>query len=100
MLFSLEPVKCKDPGVPEFGQREGTNFIMGSEVIFSCKEGYELIGSSQLTCTEEGFWKQDVPYCKGKPSFDMFVNDLFKIKTFVVIFRNAHTIKLFSVLSH
>uniref|UniRef100_A0A8C1JXS3 Sushi, von Willebrand factor type A, EGF and pentraxin domain-containing protein 1 n=1 Tax=Cyprinus carpio TaxID=7962 RepID=A0A8C1JXS3_CYPCA len=65
-----EPVKCKDPGVPEFGHREGSNFIMGSEVVFSCKEGYELIGSSHQSCTEEGIWKGDVPYCKvdcGKP---------------------------------
>ncbi|XP_048039857.1 sushi, von Willebrand factor type A, EGF and pentraxin domain-containing protein 1 isoform X2 [Megalobrama amblycephala] len=60
-----EPVKCKDPGAPEFGHREGSNFIMGSEVVFSCKEGYELIGSSRLSCTEEGIWKEDVPYCKA-----------------------------------
>ncbi|XP_067257600.1 sushi, von Willebrand factor type A, EGF and pentraxin domain-containing protein 1 isoform X3 [Chanodichthys erythropterus] len=60
-----EPVKCKDPGAPEFGYREGSNFIMGSEVVFSCKEGYELIGSSRLSCTEEGIWKDDVPYCKA-----------------------------------
>uniref|UniRef100_A0A8C2AZW3 Sushi, von Willebrand factor type A, EGF and pentraxin domain-containing protein 1 n=1 Tax=Cyprinus carpio TaxID=7962 RepID=A0A8C2AZW3_CYPCA len=60
-----EPVKCKDPGVPEFGHREGSNFIMGSEVVFSCKEGYELIGSSHQSCTEEGIWKGDVPYCKA-----------------------------------
>ncbi|XP_056124585.1 sushi, von Willebrand factor type A, EGF and pentraxin domain-containing protein 1 isoform X2 [Rhinichthys klamathensis goyatoka] len=60
-----EPVKCKDPGIPEFGHREGINFIMGSEVVFSCKEGYELIGSSRLSCTEEGIWKEDVPYCKA-----------------------------------
>uniref|UniRef100_A0A8C2KBK0 Sushi, von Willebrand factor type A, EGF and pentraxin domain-containing protein 1 n=1 Tax=Cyprinus carpio TaxID=7962 RepID=A0A8C2KBK0_CYPCA len=65
-----EPVKCKDPSVPEFGHREGSNFIMGSEVVFSCEEGYELIGSSHLSCTEEGIWKGDFPYCKvdcGKP---------------------------------
>uniref|UniRef100_A0A8C1SBI8 Sushi, von Willebrand factor type A, EGF and pentraxin domain-containing protein 1 n=1 Tax=Cyprinus carpio TaxID=7962 RepID=A0A8C1SBI8_CYPCA len=62
-----EPVKCKDPSVPEFGHREGSNFIMGSEVVFSCEEGYELIGSSHLSCTEEGIWKGDFPYCKGRP---------------------------------
>lgn len=75
-LFSLEPVKCKDPGVPEFGHREGSNFIMDSEVVFSCKEGYELIGSSHLTCTEEGIWKEDFPYCKGRPCFQMCLLEL------------------------
>lgn len=75
-LFSLEPAKCKDPSVPEFGHREGNNFIMGSEVVFSCKEGYELIGSSHLSCTEEGIWKGDVPYCKGRPSFQICLLEL------------------------
>ncbi|TRY57481.1 hypothetical protein DNTS_014228 [Danionella cerebrum] len=60
-----EPPKCTDPGVPEFGQREGGNFIMGSEVVFSCTKGYELIGSSHLGCTEQGIWNKDVPYCKA-----------------------------------
>ncbi|XP_056610750.1 sushi, von Willebrand factor type A, EGF and pentraxin domain-containing protein 1 isoform X1 [Triplophysa dalaica] len=60
-----EPVKCEDPGVPEFGHREGNNLIMGSEVVFSCKEGFELIGSSRLYCSEERIWKGALPYCKA-----------------------------------
>uniref|UniRef100_A0A8C2AYQ9 Sushi, von Willebrand factor type A, EGF and pentraxin domain-containing protein 1 n=1 Tax=Cyprinus carpio TaxID=7962 RepID=A0A8C2AYQ9_CYPCA len=53
-----EPVKCKDPGVPEFGHREGSNFIMGSEVVFSCKEGYELI-----ECLPSGNWTRNSAQC-------------------------------------
>ncbi|XP_055055760.2 sushi, von Willebrand factor type A, EGF and pentraxin domain-containing protein 1 isoform X1 [Misgurnus anguillicaudatus] len=60
-----EPLKCEDPGVPEFGHREGVNFIMGSEVVFSCIDGYELIGSSHLSCSEEGIWEGAVPYCQA-----------------------------------
>uniref|UniRef100_A0A8B9HXL3 Sushi, von Willebrand factor type A, EGF and pentraxin domain-containing protein 1 n=1 Tax=Astyanax mexicanus TaxID=7994 RepID=A0A8B9HXL3_ASTMX len=65
-----EPVKCKDPGHPDFGHREGTVFIVGSEVVFSCEEGYELIG--ELQCESTGEWTSPVPVCTrvecGEPS--------------------------------
>ncbi|KAG7270324.1 hypothetical protein CRUP_007025 [Coryphaenoides rupestris] len=41
--IQVEPVKCVDPGFPEFGRREGSNFLMGGQLTFSCREGYELI---------------------------------------------------------
>lgn len=61
-----EPVKCENPGTPDFGRRYGSNFLMGSEVVFSCDNGYELIGSSQLQCLETGDWDDAVPYCRGE----------------------------------
>ncbi|XP_006809694.1 sushi, von Willebrand factor type A, EGF and pentraxin domain-containing protein 1-like [Neolamprologus brichardi] len=60
-----EPVKCENPGTPDFGRRYGSNFLMGSEVVFSCDNGYELIGSSQLQCLETGDWDDAVPYCRA-----------------------------------
>ncbi|XP_014062513.2 sushi, von Willebrand factor type A, EGF and pentraxin domain-containing protein 1 isoform X2 [Salmo salar] len=67
-----EPVKCENPGAPEFGYRDGSNFLMGSEVVFSCEEGYELIGSSHVQCLETGSWNDIFPYCRalscGRPS--------------------------------
>nr|XP_046184667.1 sushi, von Willebrand factor type A, EGF and pentraxin domain-containing protein 1-like isoform X3 [Oncorhynchus gorbuscha] len=71
-VINLEPVKCENPGAPEFGYRDGSNFLMGSEVMFSCKEGYELIGSSHVQCLETGSWNGVFPYCRalscGRPS--------------------------------
>ncbi|XP_026155176.1 sushi, von Willebrand factor type A, EGF and pentraxin domain-containing protein 1 isoform X2 [Mastacembelus armatus] len=60
-----EPVKCENPGTPEFGHRDGSNFLMGSEVLFGCENGYELIGSSRLHCLETGRWDTPVPYCRA-----------------------------------
>ncbi|KAG7461968.1 hypothetical protein MATL_G00196770 [Megalops atlanticus] len=60
-----EPVKCKDPGSPEFGYRDGSIFIMGSEVVFTCEEGYELIGWAEITCLESGNWDHPFPYCRA-----------------------------------
>ncbi|XP_067379775.1 sushi, von Willebrand factor type A, EGF and pentraxin domain-containing protein 1 isoform X2 [Channa argus] len=60
-----EPVKCENPGSPEFGHRDGSNFLMGSEVVFGCENGYELIGFSRLHCLETGNWDRPVPYCRA-----------------------------------
>uniref|UniRef100_A0A8C7FUX9 Sushi, von Willebrand factor type A, EGF and pentraxin domain-containing protein 1 n=1 Tax=Oncorhynchus kisutch TaxID=8019 RepID=A0A8C7FUX9_ONCKI len=94
-----EPVKCENPGAPEFGYRDGSNFLMGSEVVFSCKEGYELIGSSHVQCLETGSWNGVFPYCRalscGRPSVPenavmMGTNFTFGSK---VTFRYHHHLK-------
>ncbi|KAI4808144.1 hypothetical protein KUCAC02_000212 [Chaenocephalus aceratus] len=59
------PVKCKDPGTPEFGHREGSNFLMRGEVLYGCESGYELMGPSRLLCLETGSWDHAVPYCRA-----------------------------------
>ncbi|XP_063042299.1 sushi, von Willebrand factor type A, EGF and pentraxin domain-containing protein 1 isoform X3 [Engraulis encrasicolus] len=59
------PVKCKDPGHPQHGHRDGTAFIEGSEVLFSCQEGFQLEGSGRVTCTQDGTWDSPFPYCRA-----------------------------------
>lgn len=65
-VFPTDPVKCENPGSPEFGHRDGSNFLMGNEVVFGCENGYELVGSSRLHCLETGNWDNPVPYCRGE----------------------------------
>uniref|UniRef100_A0A671UN51 Sushi, von Willebrand factor type A, EGF and pentraxin domain-containing protein 1 n=1 Tax=Sparus aurata TaxID=8175 RepID=A0A671UN51_SPAAU len=60
-----EPVKCQNPGSPDFGHRDGSNFLMGGEVVFGCQNGYELVGSTRLRCLETGSWDDAVPYCRA-----------------------------------
>ncbi|XP_017288668.1 sushi, von Willebrand factor type A, EGF and pentraxin domain-containing protein 1 isoform X3 [Kryptolebias marmoratus] len=60
-----EPVRCQNPGSPEFGHRDGSNFLMGGEVVFGCDNGYELVGSSRLRCLDSGMWDSPVPYCRA-----------------------------------
>lgn len=61
-------MKCKDPGSPDLGHREGNNFLMGGEVVFGCGLGYELVGPPRLHCLETGNWDNPVPYCRGEES--------------------------------
>ncbi|XP_061133183.1 sushi, von Willebrand factor type A, EGF and pentraxin domain-containing protein 1 isoform X1 [Syngnathus typhle] len=61
-----EPVKCEQPGEPDFGHREGNDFLMGSQVVFHCQSGYQLMGAAQLRCLETGSWDGPVPYCRAQ----------------------------------
>ncbi|XP_053321831.1 sushi, von Willebrand factor type A, EGF and pentraxin domain-containing protein 1 [Spea bombifrons] len=61
----LEPVKCKDPGGLENGNYSGNQFGVGSELMFSCHEGYELVGRMKVTCLESGDWDDVIPYCQA-----------------------------------
>uniref|UniRef100_A0A8C3EX58 Sushi, von Willebrand factor type A, EGF and pentraxin domain-containing protein 1 n=1 Tax=Corvus moneduloides TaxID=1196302 RepID=A0A8C3EX58_CORMO len=60
-----EPVKCRNPGNPEHGHLYGDSYSVGSQVTFSCKEGFQLTGVAKLTCMESGEWSHPIPYCEG-----------------------------------
>ena len=42
----------------------------GSECLFSCDEGFVLVGDGTLTCNAgegvNGVWNMNVPLCQGK----------------------------------
>ncbi|PKU44337.1 von willebrand factor type egf and pentraxin domain-containing protein 1 [Limosa lapponica baueri] len=60
-----EPVKCRNPGNPEHGHLYGDTYSVGSEVKFSCEEGFQLMGAIKLTCMESGEWSHPIPYCEA-----------------------------------
>ncbi|XP_068695178.1 sushi, von Willebrand factor type A, EGF and pentraxin domain-containing protein 1-like isoform X1 [Montipora foliosa] len=63
---------CEDPGVPDNGNRRGSNFIDGDSAEFYCNENFTLFGSSISRCLN-GRWSSPLPQCKasctdpGKP---------------------------------
>ncbi|NWY42555.1 SVEP1 protein, partial [Sylvia atricapilla] len=60
-----EPVKCHNPGNPEHGHLYGDAYTVGSQVTFSCKEGFQLTGATKLICMESGEWSHPIPYCEA-----------------------------------
>uniref|UniRef100_A0A8C3R0R3 Sushi, von Willebrand factor type A, EGF and pentraxin domain-containing protein 1 n=1 Tax=Cyanoderma ruficeps TaxID=181631 RepID=A0A8C3R0R3_9PASS len=60
-----EPVKCRNPGNPVHGHLYGDTYSVGSQVTFSCKEGFQLTGATKLTCMESGEWNHPIPYCEA-----------------------------------
>ena len=54
---------CNDPGTLDNGQRVGNSFIYNAVVLYSCNNGYNLIGESTLTCQSNGSWSNTIPSC-------------------------------------
>uniref|UniRef100_A0A673GR16 CUB and sushi domain-containing protein 3-like n=1 Tax=Sinocyclocheilus rhinocerous TaxID=307959 RepID=A0A673GR16_9TELE len=61
---------CPDPGEPENGKRNGTNYSIGATVHFTCDGDHVLQGSKSITCQRvaEVFaaWSDHRPVCKVK----------------------------------
>ena len=62
-----QAVTCTDPRISMNGSRlEGAKaelFQVSSRILFSCKEGFQLIGNASSICREDGTWTS-LPVCK------------------------------------
>eukprot|EP00117_Sycon_ciliatum_P031397 scpid3721/ scgid0121/ Sushi, von Willebrand factor type A, EGF and pentraxin domain-containing protein 1; CCP module-containing protein 22; Polydom; Selectin-like osteoblast-derived protein; Serologically defined breast cancer antigen NY-BR-38 len=54
---------CGNPGQPENGIRFGSTFTVGAAVLFTCNDGYRLVGDPRLTCQPNGQWNSARPVC-------------------------------------
>lgn len=45
------------------GEKIGDEYAVGTEVEYSCKEGYKLIGAETLECTSLRMWSKVPPMC-------------------------------------
>ncbi|KAM6975135.1 sushi domain-containing protein 2-like [Tautogolabrus adspersus] len=49
-------ISCGGLRPPENGKKEGTTYLQGAKVQFSCDEGYTLKGSAERVCLGNGLW--------------------------------------------
>ncbi|XP_066289116.1 P-selectin-like [Branchiostoma lanceolatum] len=66
-LPTCQAVQCATPMAPENGalSPEGADsFDYKDEVTFSCNPGYDLEGSSSVTCQADNEWSGPIPTCK------------------------------------
>ena len=40
-------------------------YYPGDEVIFSCNNGYQIVGASSAACTNSGLWSKSTPSCQS-----------------------------------
>ena len=61
---SFFPLECPQlsSSIPN-GHANGTGSLHGALFVFSCQQGYSLIGQKNLLCTEDGNWNASVPKC-------------------------------------
>ncbi|KTF90962.1 hypothetical protein cypCar_00039858, partial [Cyprinus carpio] len=61
--------KCSHPGDTPNGNfelKEGTEFVFGATVLYTCKKGYEMTSRmNHRTCRAQG-WDNAVPVCEAK----------------------------------
>ncbi|XP_040823013.1 CUB and sushi domain-containing protein 1 [Ochotona curzoniae] len=67
-LPTCRVVNCSDPGFVDNAVRHGPrsfpeSFQYGAGVLYHCKKGFYLLGSSALTCTASGLWDRSLPKC-------------------------------------
>ncbi|KAK2567192.1 CUB and sushi domain-containing protein 3 [Acropora cervicornis] len=55
---------CGDPGTPSNGRKLGVTYSLNSKVNFNCDLGYELSGSEERKCQQNGTWTGQQPMCK------------------------------------
>ncbi|XP_029087050.1 complement receptor type 2 isoform X2 [Monodon monoceros] len=58
---------CQRPFKIPHGNHTGgdiARFSPGMSILYSCNQGYLLVGEAVLLCTHEGTWNGPVPYCK------------------------------------
>jgi hypothetical protein len=60
---------CPTPAEPTNGGKIGSNYKVGQSVSFFCYPGYQLLGTKEVQCTQNGTWNPppDV-ICKGEHS--------------------------------
>uniref|UniRef100_A0A8C7D526 CUB and Sushi multiple domains 3 n=1 Tax=Oncorhynchus kisutch TaxID=8019 RepID=A0A8C7D526_ONCKI len=73
--YNLEP--CEDPGMPQFGQRNGYGFGIGDTLTFSCNMGYRLEGVPEVICLGGGrrMWSAPLPRCVAECGSSVINNE-------------------------
>lgn len=70
LVDDLKPVvSCGYLSPPTNGMKNGTMYLQGSRVVFSCEDGYSLEGSSERVCQADGQWSgRDTVCAKPEPT--------------------------------
>ncbi|XP_023598845.1 CUB and sushi domain-containing protein 1-like [Trichechus manatus latirostris] len=94
-LPTCRVVNCSDPGFVENAIRQGQqdfpeSFEYGMSIMYHCKKGFYLLGSSALTCMANGLWDRSLPKClaiscghPGVPANAILTGELFTYGTVV-----------------
>ncbi|KAB1258663.1 Complement factor H, partial [Camelus dromedarius] len=63
---------CGHPGDTRFGSfhlAEGTKFEYGAKVVYTCDEGYQMLGEQNFRECETNGWSNSVPVCEENAIF-------------------------------
>ncbi|KAK2845374.1 hypothetical protein Q7C36_010228 [Tachysurus vachellii] len=82
----LQPVvSCGWLQPPKHGGKEGTVYLKGANVRFSCKSGYRLYGSRERVCQEDGRWSGEDTHCVSDDTLGIVLGSIGAALTLVVM---------------
>ncbi|KAM6340319.1 sushi domain-containing protein 2 [Alca torda] len=74
LVENLKPViSCGWLGHPTNGTKNGTNYLLGSTITFTCDKGYELTGAKERTCQVTGTWSGETPSCVARADIKQMI---------------------------
>uniref|UniRef100_A0A8C2I1W8 Sushi domain containing 2 n=1 Tax=Cyprinus carpio TaxID=7962 RepID=A0A8C2I1W8_CYPCA len=83
---ALEPVQsCGWLSPPNHGQKEGTLYLEGANVTFSCNSGYGLYGSHERTCQADGEWSGEDTHCVADNTLAIVLGSVGAVLALVVM---------------
>uniref|UniRef100_A0A8C1T0R1 Sushi domain containing 2 n=1 Tax=Cyprinus carpio TaxID=7962 RepID=A0A8C1T0R1_CYPCA len=83
---ALEPVQsCGWLSPPNHGQKEGTLYLEGANVTFSCNSGYSLYGSHERTCQADGKWSGEDAHCVADNTLAIVLGSVGAVLALVVM---------------
>ncbi|XP_073808098.1 sushi domain-containing protein 2 isoform X2 [Danio rerio] len=83
---ALEPVQsCGWLSPPNHGQKEGTLYLEGATVSFSCNRGYGLFGSQNRTCQADGTWSGQDTHCVAENTLAIVLGSVGAVLALVVM---------------
>ncbi|XP_078575446.1 sushi, von Willebrand factor type A, EGF and pentraxin domain-containing protein 1-like isoform X3 [Branchiostoma floridae x Branchiostoma japonicum] len=62
---TCNPVNCGQPNKVSNGMFDGSVFTYRQPVVYTCHQGYELLGDAKRTCGEDRKWSGEEPTCKA-----------------------------------
>ena len=65
-LLSFSVVDCLSLAAPSNGQVSLTATTFGSVAMYTCEEGYLLMGVPIRQCQANGTWSEEEPFCESK----------------------------------
>lgn len=98
MFFFISVQSCGWLSPPYHGQKEGTLYLEGATVTFSCHDGYRLYGSQERTCDGDGKWSGQETSCVAGGLRKVLHLNKIKYESFQQILKCCHTFNTFNVL--
>ena len=82
---SLTDITCSsDVDAPTNGKVNVTNFTPDGTAVYTCDEGYALVGKGIRICAKNGSWGGEVPKCLGKFNYFVALYIIFKQLIFIL----------------